>query len=158
MKGFSTLLHMILKRLHQSSNFWAAKSKSRQEARMNYNQADLQGTGVSSALHHMGLANPLPWHGEVFPLPWNMLWTTGFGSQWLEQKSTCSAFSWPATACANHCVHRSMRNGWKISCPHCCCWALLCFTKGKECPWPEAPECCQHRKNLKILFPTVFSS
>lgn len=126
------LLHSIahdLKRLHQFSNLWTAKSKHRQRQEwITTNQ--IFKAQVFPLPYHMGLANPLPWHGEVFPLPWNMLWKTGFSSEWLEQKSTCSAYSWPATACGNHCVHQSMKNGWNFSCPHCCCSALLCFSTG----------------------------
>lgn len=36
---------------------------------------------------------------------------------------------------------------------------LSCASEmGKECLWPEAPECCYHRKNLKRYVSIVFSS
>lgn len=88
----TTLLHCTahnLKRLHQSNNLQAAKSKywQRQEWIITNQTFKAQ---VFPLPYHMGLANPLPWHGEVFPLAWNMLWKTGFNMEWLEQKSTCS--------------------------------------------------------------------
>lgn len=128
----TTLLHCTahnLKRLHQSNNLQAAKSKYWQKQEWIITNQTFKAQ-VFPLPYHIGLANPLPWHGEVFPLAWNMLWKTGFNTEWLEQKSTCSAFSWPATACGNHCVHQSMKSDWNISCPHCCCWALLCFRNG----------------------------